>query len=39
MTILQLKNVPDVPLEVESITPDLFIGKTAAELAAEAVAA
>ena len=34
MTILQLKNVPDVPLEVESITPDLFIGKTAAEIAA-----
>lgn len=34
MTILQLKNLSEVPLEAESISPDRFIGKTAAELAA-----
>lgn len=39
MAILQLRNVPDVPLEAESITPDRFAGKTAAEIAALPVTA
>lgn len=38
MTILQLKNLPDIPLEAENITPDCFLGKTEAEIAALPVA-
>ncbi len=38
MTILQLRNLPDVPLEAETITPDRFAGKSAAEIAALPVA-
>ena len=34
MTTLQLKALPDVPLEAESISPDCFSGKTADEIAA-----
>ncbi len=38
MTTLRLKNVPEVPLEAEVISPDCFAGKSAAEIAALPVA-
>ncbi len=34
MTTLTLKSQPAVPLEAETITPDRFLGKSNAEIAA-----
>src|SRR5512143_1620121 len=38
MTTLTLKSQPAVPLEAETITPDRFLGKSNAEIAAVPVA-
>ncbi len=38
MTTLQLKNLPEAPLEAETISPDCFLNKTPEEIAALPVA-